>query len=403
MDGPSDDCDQILDGVRLRARINPTVAALMRRGFDSRLAERVRARGLTLGDLKQQSDADLALLGLSADDVASVREGARPPIPFETLVQVLWANRSTCCVCRTSGRAIILHHIDPWARSRDHSAANLAVLCLEHHAQAHRKGTLEQNLGSEQLHAFKARWEEEVRHLDPQAILAASRLDGHHWWWFNHVRVLEMAQRLRIDLTRLTGFVGCASRGWVDERGQIAERHRDAPYMYAGGDGIVLYGYMREVVEAVCAETVIFNLSDDLDPGFLRRVVRPGDIVLVQGRHTFKSLNRVQRGPGQACAVRRQANGVRVTFTIDRWEAVANSSWAVGLSGAKQAASIVRIGEVARDGEHLRLACTGITVGSALRGLSKRYYASGTWPGGEDDEDDDWNFDDDAFGASVPA
>jgi hypothetical protein len=42
-----------------------------------------------------------------------------------------------------------------------------------------------------------------VRHLDPKAILDASRVQGHHWWWFNHVRVLEMASTLGIDFTSM--------------------------------------------------------------------------------------------------------------------------------------------------------------------------------------------------------
>ncbi|MCW3838161.1 HNH endonuclease signature motif containing protein [Sphingomonas canadensis] len=376
---------EVRHDLRGSARVNPTVAALMRRGFDSQTANDIRALRLTLADLKQRDDPALEQLGLSASQIAAVREGGRPPIPFDTLVQVLWANRSSCCVCRNFDRAIILHHIVPWSRSLDHDAANLAVLCLEHHARAHRTGTLEQNLGAAQLRAFKQKWEEEVRHLDPKAILDATRVDGHHWWWFNHVRILEMAQRLGIDLTRRVNFVSVAARGWVDGRGQISERHLQSPYMYVGGDGIILYDYMREVAEEVWARTTIFNLSDDLDPGFLRRVVQPGDLILVQGRHSFKSLNREVSGPGQACAVQRQANRVRITFTIDRWEAVANSSWSAWLYGTQHAASILRVVHI-EPGEQLHLQCTGIAIGSALQGLSTRHYYSATWPSSVDEE-----------------
>jgi hypothetical protein len=377
---------------RGHARVNPTVAGLMRRGFDSALANRIREIGLTLTDLRRRDDEALSNLGLDAKLIEAVREGGRPPIPFDTLVQVLWANRSACCVCRTFERAIVLHHILPWAQSRDHGADNLAVLCLEHHAQAHRIGGLEQNLGERQLRAFKEKWEEEVRHLDPKAILDATRVDGHHWWWFNHVRILEMARNLQIDLTRRYAFPLLLSRGWVDSQGQISRGHLQAPFLYVGGDGILLYDYMREIVEAVFAQTTIFNLSDDLDQGFLRRVVQAGDLVLIQGRHTFKSLNCQQLGPGQACLVRRQANRVRVSFTIDRWEAVANSSRAVWLSGAKHAASVIRVGNVEREGNHLYLACTGLAIGSALQGLSTRHYLCATWedPGVDDEPWDEW-------------
>lgn len=352
----------------------------MRRGLDSELANRIKQFGLTLTDLKRRDDEALSGLGLSAANIAAVRQGNRPPIPFDTLVRILWESRSVCCVCRAFDRAIVLHHIVPWARSHDHSAANLVVLCLEHHAQAHRTGALEQNLGEAHLRAYKQKWEDEVRHLDPRVILDATRVDAHHWWWFNHVRVLEMARKLEIDLTNQCCFPSVASCGWVDADGQISERHLHAPYMYMGGDGILLYEYMRDVVEAVFARTSIFNLSDELDPDFLWRVVQPGDLILVQGQHAFKSLSRERKGQGQACAVHLQTGRVRVSFTIDRWESVSNSSWAAWLFGVKHAASVVRIVRVEREGDCLHLWCTGMAVGSALQGLSTRHYCCTAWP-----------------------
>lgn len=360
-----------------RTHVNPTVAALMRRGFDSELANRVRRIGLTLADLKQNDDEYLALLGLNPAQIAAVRNGARPDIPLDILVEVLWANRSACCVCRAFDRAIIVHHITPWATSHDHSATNLAVLCLEHHAQAHRTGSLEQNLGERQLRAFKRRWEEEVRWLDPKAILDATRVDGHHWWWFNHVRMLEMARALHVDLTSMGWFASVYSRGWVDAHGQITHEHLEAPYLYVGGNGILLYDYMRQVAETSFARTTIFSLSGDQELKILQRIIQPGDLVLIQGRHRFRSLNNNRSGPGQACEVQYQADRVSLSFTIDRWEAVTTSSWGEWLSGEKLAASVVRIVSIEQERECVVLRGTGLAIGSALQGLStRRYFAT---------------------------
>ena len=185
---------------RGKARLNRTVAALMQRGFSDAAATRLQREGHTLTSLSQADDAALADLGLTSVQMSDLRAGGRPPIPFDTLAKVLWANRSLCCVCRQYGLAIILHHIIPWAASRDHSAKNLAVLCLEHHARAHTRGDLEQNLTSDRLRHFKAAWEQEVLHLDARAILAASRINGHQWWWYNHLRLFELADALDIRL-----------------------------------------------------------------------------------------------------------------------------------------------------------------------------------------------------------
>lgn len=392
--GMSDNEDPIEDVTyeRSKARLNRTVAAMMQRGLDIDVAKQLHAAKMTLAALKQADDARLTAFGLSDIQITAIRKGARAIIPFANLAQVLWANRFTCCVCRDPSLAVIVHHIAPWAESRDHSVENLAVLCLEHHARAHRRGDLEQNLSARQLGEFKVNWEREVAHLDPKAILDASRLDGYHWWWFNHVRLFEMAQRLDIDLTRCAGYASSVSRGWIDRAGQLNVDARESNYLYEGGDGMYLYSYVRAVIEAVLSRTAIFNISDDLDPGFLSNVVSVGDIILVQGRHFFKQLSKVERGPGQASEVRRAANGVRVSFMVDRWEAVANSSWCGWLHGAQVAASIVRVANIERSDGTLHLRCTGLAIGSSLNGLSNRSYAWPTWPEREidDDGDDDW-------------
>lgn len=356
------------------ARLNPTVAALLRRGFDTNLANKIRRLKLTLGDLQQRDDETLAFLGLEPHHISAVRDGGRPDIPFETLVEVLWANRSSCCVCRSFDRAIILHHITPWAISRDHSASNLAVLCLEHHAHAHRTGTLEQNLGERQLRAFKARWEAEVLLMDSRVILDATRADDHHWWWFNHVRLLGIARSLEIDLTTICGFASAHHRGWIDEQGQLTSEHLRAPYLYVGGNGIILYGYMRRVAETVFADSAIFNLGGDPDPEIVSRLLRPGDLVLVAGEHQFTSLTQIREGPGQSCEVRCQSGRVETRFAADRWEAVSNSSWSAWLYGRNLAASVVRLVDIERHEGALRLKATGLAIGSQLQGLSTSHF-----------------------------
>jgi hypothetical protein len=374
---------------RGRAKLNPTVAALMQRGFDNQMAHELHAAGLTLDRLKTCDAAALKKLGLSDAQVAAIHGGQRAALPFANLAKVLWSNRFTCCVCRNAALAVIVHHIDPWATSRDHSVDNLAVLCLEHHARAHRKGDLEQNLTPRQLKEFKSNWERDVAHLDPKAILEASRIPGHPWWWFNHVRLFEMAHQLRLDLTRNSHYLIALSAGVIDGSSLPRSNREKSSYMYQGGDGIRLYAYVREVLEAVLARTAVFNISDVLDPGFLSRIVSVGDIILVEGKHYFRSVSKVREGPGQASEVRREANNVRVHFTVDRWEAVATSAWAVWLAGSKPAASLVRVQSIEREGGKLHLHCTGLAIGSTLQGLSTRSYLFATWKEADDDDEDE--------------
>ena len=382
--------DEVLH--RSKARLNPTVAALLRRGVDNSTAERLRAAGRTLSSLKQSSDQELADAGLSAAQIAAIRKGDRAVIPSTSLAQLLWGNRWTCCVCRETRRAIIVHHIEPWANSHDHRVANLAVLCLDHHAKAHTVGDLEQNLTALKLRDAKMRWEEAVSHLDARAILEASRLHGQHWWWFNHRRLLELAASIGLDLSDSAIGVLARRKGMIDKADMIAREADHLPYLYEGGDGNYLYSYMSQVLEGVLTASAVFDVSDDLDRGVLSQVVRPGDLIAVQGKHFFKSRERVGRrvGPGQVVDVRRSANGVRISYTADRWEAVANSAWASWMMGAQRAVSIVRVIDAVNDGPHLHLKCTGLAVGFALPGLANRSYVFPTWRQNDCEDEEDW-------------
>ena len=74
---------------------------------------------------------------------------------------------------------------------------------------------------------------------------------------------------------------------------------------------------------------------------------------------------------------------------------MANSAWAVWLSGQQPAASIAVVRAVERDGGRLHLRCTGLALGSSLEGLSVRHYLYATWsePDISDEELEDGWFD----------
>src|SRR5260370_29369036 len=90
--------------------VNRTEAALMGRGIDRATAARLRGEGWTLGKLKAASEAKLKKLGLNDRFITALRMEQRSEIPFESLVQVLIANRFTCCVCHDPTKSIIVHH-----------------------------------------------------------------------------------------------------------------------------------------------------------------------------------------------------------------------------------------------------------------------------------------------------
>jgi hypothetical protein len=150
--------------------------------------------------------------------------------------------------------AVIAHHIEPWSRTHDHWVANLAVLCLEHHARAHSTGSLEQSLTTEKVRDAKARREAEVSRLDAKSILESSRLENSHWLWFNHVRLFDAARRASVDITRLPAFSFACRQGLISSNGEITKKQNGEAYLYAGGETAHFFSFLSKYLEQLSLE-----------------------------------------------------------------------------------------------------------------------------------------------------
>lgn len=372
--------------------INRTEAALLLRGVDSAKAAELRASGWTLAKLQQESNDVLKGLGLEFHVVEALRSGSRPNIPLENLMQVLVAERFTCCVCRDPSLAIIVHHLHEWHETNDHSPANLALLCVHHHERAHSQNKLSRNLDTETIGKFKLSWEAEVQKLDTRTVLEASRIQDDAWLYFNHLRLFELAQGRAIKCSELDHYAPARAAGLIEVNGSLRERDRSWSYMYDSGNGNLLYLYMRDVLHELLSGLTVLNISDMLDKGVLNAVLGRGDFVVLQGAFNFSS-NEQRSGRGQITVGRRSANHIEIEFTFDRWEATSSSAWARWLNGRRDVAALVRLVTVVPDNDILKLEGTVIAISQALNGLKTREYAAypyrqGVWITEEDGEDD---------------
>jgi hypothetical protein len=80
----------------------------------------------------------------------------RVPIPKADAAKVLFASDRTCCVCRTPGKRVQIHHIDDDPSNNEHS--NLAVLCFECHGDTQTSGGFGRQLDAEQVHLYRDNW-----------------------------------------------------------------------------------------------------------------------------------------------------------------------------------------------------------------------------------------------------
>ena len=378
---------------------NRSDLALIARGVSSTKAVKLRADGYTLGRLQQMRRPDLRKLGLNKFAVDNILGDGRPAIPTPNLIEVLYANRFTCCVCRKHKRGVVVHHIKKWAESRDHAVRNLAVLCTLDHARVHTTSELTKNLDPTTLRGFKRKWEAEVAKMDPKAILDASRNHASAWQYFNHIRLFELAAQQAIKFEKLDGYEVAYRLDMCTKDGLLLPRPKDSGWMYDGGDGRPLYWYVRDVLHASLRKLTVANISDDLERGVLSAILNPGDFVLVQGAHTFSPQNDRSRRPGQTTDGVRKANKVIVEFTFDRWEATSSSAHGRWLSGKVEVTSIIRVSSISstKSGK-LRIQGTVLAIAQGFSGFKTREYSTYPYRYGvhlmNEDDDDDYRLDD---------
>jgi len=375
-----------------------TQKALMARGIDSMQATKIANNGWTLKKLKHENEDSLRAIGLNDEFIRKLLKEPRPPIPNDTLMNVLFANRYQCCICRDPSQSIIVHHIDEWSISKSHNINNLAVLCLDHHDKAHSKKTLSQNLDVKSLQAAKQKWEEEVKQFDAEAILKAMRLDYSNWNFINELRVFEIAKTLGFKFNRFERFEDLVALGIVQSDGlPTPVRNETLYYMYEGPDILARYFYVTKVFHAVIHRLAVVNISDYLDKGTLGFAVVPGDFIFVQGAHTFSPTTNKKSGQGrsQICEGVRKANGVEVRFTFDRWEATSSSAKTCWLMGTRNQGSLIQVKDLSREGGRLIIRGTVLGICSNLGDLKTREYAQ-SWlewipkNRGDADKEDDW-------------
>ena len=81
---------------------------------------------------------------------------ARVEIPKELAARVLFASDKTCCVCRLERTKVQIHHID--GNPSHNEFANLAVICLNCHSDAHSTGAFVRNLTPELIALYNDSW-----------------------------------------------------------------------------------------------------------------------------------------------------------------------------------------------------------------------------------------------------
>lgn len=311
-----------------------TINALLSRGIDSELAENLSAKGFTLKFLKQMNAEMLSRIGLSKLDIKQLHSGERPPIPESTLINLLWHNRRTCCVCRKQHKSIIVHHIEEWSVSRDHSIENLAVLCLDCHDLAHTKKSLSQNLNPKELREYKNRWEMIVRKNDIQTLFNLKTARSFaRWDWINCRRVFELFEKLGFTIGDLGEFNNLKEDGFIDDRGFITndlkwniDKSRRFYFLDFGG-AFHIASYLGSILDIVLENTPVIDITPILNKrNDLRALVEMGSFISIQAPFYFSTIEGGLNDVDEVKKAYYRGYNLRVEFTFQPWYCTSSSA-----------------------------------------------------------------------------
>jgi len=390
---------------------NRTLTGLLARGFDSELAGRLVDAGYTIAKLKSQNRDVLCSLGLPATLVDKIFIGRRPPIPAQTVSQLLYESARICCICRTRGKSVVIHHIVAWHISRCHDIENLVVLCLTCHDDAHSERHLSLNLTAVQIKYSKQQWTDQVRKDATQALFAPnwqSLREAGVWDYFNHSRLCNLANEARVDLSRLENFATLRASGALKADGfpswSVKARRTKTSYMYEGGLVVgtpaLSYVFYNSLLKESLNNINWVDLTGNWSRSQIVSLVKPGTVCAFTGAFRFKWHHKARQfGPGQMRAGYRRARGICLRYEFDAWETVSTTAYHAHLTGIKVCTSIVLVRRITIDAGIMVIDCSALAIGAGFteyRGstpLIARIKASEE----EDDEDDDGLADPDEY------
>ncbi len=342
-----------------------TKVALMAYGLDSAEAERI-SKTYTVQKLKQQSMETLLSLGLPEEIAERLLYGVRPPIPTEVAEEVLARSAFSCCICHQPRLPVVIHHLDRWERSHSHDPDNLAVLCLNHHGEAHTHHENSRNLTAQVIRGARERWYAIVqeRGVEAERALDTVRRYPGRWDYFNLSYILGFMDNHKISFDSRYEY-DLLTKGLITENGMICEERltKNGPYWLNFFDGVYLRRYMEEQLNIIIGCVPVRYIRDAVE---VQDQVRPGELLLVDGRFYFKKLNKRTRGTGQTRKVRVTVGNLKFVGEFDAWYCNSSSSYSTHLTGNKRATMLCLVRDVKETDGYDFIDCTVVGLGLCL-------------------------------------
>jgi len=341
--------------------VNRTVRALVQRGFDTHSAESFHREGYTLGKLQGLTAQELDDLGISSTCQEALK-GRRPPIPEKTLYDLLYHSSHICCVCHDPERGVIVHHIEPWAKSGSHDEQNLAVLCPLCHDKAHTKSSLTRGLTPSHVRHHKNEWQKKVSRDAAKALFKARphSISGGFWDYFNRQRLLDCANGLNINLAAIPG----CNTLLPNDGGLLDRTFRWAGTVRCGTNNE--YSFFSSLLRTVCEQRDWIDLDRIWTRSQVRSLLMPNTLIALTGNHRFRMGGGPDHGPGQVRTGYLRRKGIRLEFSFDPWECTSSSSYTHHLRGQWLCTSLGFVRSVTQPDGRLQINSTCLAIGTGF-------------------------------------
>lgn len=342
-----------------------TQSALMAYGIDSVTAEKI-SNIYAIQQLKKQNMESLVSLGISEEAAERFLHSTRVPIPSKTVEEVLAKSAFTCCICHQPGLPIVIHHLDKWEHSHSHDLDNLAVLCLNHHGEAHSHHENSRNLTLQVIRKAREQWYAIIQkqHVETERVLDTVRRYCGRWDYFNLSYILGFMDEHKICFnSRYKSDL--ITKGLITESGTICSdklKENDA-YWLQFFDGQYLKRYIEEQLNIMIGCVPVRYIRDSL---YMQDRVRPGELLLVDGRFYFKRLNKRIKGIGQTRKVWGTVNHMKFEGEFDAWYCTSSSSHDSHLTGNRHATLLCLVRNVEENDTLDLISCTVIGLGLNL-------------------------------------
>lgn len=350
-----------------------TLKALLARGFDTNIADKLIKQGYTLAKLQVLDELTLRDLGLTDDMIKVISEGSRSPIPNSTVIHLLYASKWTCCVCRDPSRGVVIHHIKEWCVSHDHSMDNLIVLCPLHHDEAHTHRSLTLNYTEERLKGLRDEWYQAVKLDDRKIILKIIADPEARWAYFNHARIFELLLIKNVVLKDFQEFSCLRENHLIDDRGVVMISGTPGKMCFYNTQyGIYLRYYMHMLVNKLFQDIPFIDITDKFTKKELIALIREGTFIAFQAAFYFRNISKVNEGMGQQRMGYYHKQNIRIQFIIDPYECTSVSSYCTHLSGHKVATVLGLVTSLIQEGDELIITMSCMAIGAYMNIHDKR-------------------------------